>query len=446
MSSNIAIDVQDVAKCYHLYASSVHRLKEWFWRPMRNLLRPAAAASHYYTPFWALQPLSFSVAKGESVGIIGSNGSGKSTLLQMICGTLTPTQGTIHTHGRVAALLELGSGFNPEFTGLENIYLNAALLGMPRAQVDQKLNAIVQFADIGSHLHQPLKTYSSGMAVRLAFAVQAFSEPDILVVDEALAVGDAKFQAKCFERIKQLREQGACILLVTHSSEQIVAHCDRAILLNQGQLVAQGPTRQVINQYHNLLFASPAPVDHSAAEQPTNAQSHSAPSDPFASRPGYNPHEHRWGDQAAIIHDFEIRASNESGSLLAYPAAIASGSTVELDVSIRILAAIEQPILGFTVKTKEGITLFGTNNHKLQHPSASLIWPQGSHIKALLRFTCHLAPGDYFLSLGVASMVNGELTPHDRRYDSIQLTVTPDPHYFGLANLGITLDVAPTAP
>jgi len=443
MSSNIAIEVQDVAKCYHLYASSVHRLKEWFWRPMRNLLRPAAAASHYYTPFWALQPLSFSVAKGESVGIIGSNGSGKSTLLQMICGTLTPTQGSIHTHGRVAALLELGSGFNPEFTGLENIYLNAALLGMPRAQVDKQLNAIVQFADIGSHLHQPLKTYSSGMAVRLAFAVQAFSEPDILVVDEALAVGDAKFQAKCFERIKQLRDQGVCILLVTHSSEQIVAHCDRAILLSKGQLVAQGPTRQVINQYHNLLFAAAPPVDPSAAKAPTSTHHNTPHSDPFARRPGYNPHEHRWGDQAAIIHDFEFRAS---GSPRPSPAAIASGSSVDLEVTIRILANISHPILGFTVKTKEGITLFGTNNHKLQHPSASLTWQQGSHIKALLRFTCHLAPGDYFLSLGVASMVNGELTPHDRRYDSIQLTVTPDPHYFGLANLGITLDVAPTAP
>ena len=443
MSSNTAIRVDGVAKCYHLYPNALHRLKEVLWAPLRNAFRPASAATHHYTPYWALHPLSFTVSKGETVGVIGSNGSGKSTLLQMICGTLSPTQGTVETFGRVAALLELGSGFNPEFTGRENIYFNAALLGMGREEVDQKLSAIVQFADIGAHIDQALKTYSSGMAVRLAFAVQAHCEPDILVVDEALAVGDAKFQAKCFERIKQLREQGTCILLVTHSSEQIVAHCDRAILLNKGHLVAEGPTREVINQYHNILFdAQPAAAPDPT---PTQALGQTAPAaqDPFTTRPGYNPHEHRWGDEAVTIKDFVLQAGDDAKP---YPAAVRSGDAVQLGVTLSVQSSVHQPIVGCTIKTKEGIAVFGTNNQKLQHPSAEQAWAAGSHWSLTFDFMCHLAPGEYFVSLGVVSMVDGHLTPHDRRYDAIQLTVLPDPSYFGLTNLGMTLDISPRTP
>lgn len=441
MSSNTAIRVEGVAKCFHLYPNALHRLKEVLWAPLSNALRSAEHSTHYFTPYWALHPLSFIVSKGETVGVIGSNGSGKSTLLQMICGTLSPTQGTVQTFGRVAALLELGSGFNPEFTGRENIYFNGAVLGMRREEVDQKLQAIVQFADIGPHIDQALKTYSSGMAVRLAFAVQAHCEPDILVVDEALAVGDAKFQAKCFERIKQLREQGTCILLVTHSSEQIVAHCDRAILLNQGHLVAEGPTREVINQYHNILFdAQPAAAAKPIVDEPI--QELSAALDPFTTHPGYNTHEHRWGDQAVVIHDY--RLTSESAGV--YPSAIPSGTSAELCVSVRVMAEVHQPIVGFTVKTKEGITVFGTNNQKLQHPSATASWAPGTQLDIDLKFTCHLAPGEYFVSLGVVSMVNGELTPHDRRYDAIQITVLPDQRYFGLCNLETSMDIRPTTP
>jgi lipopolysaccharide transport system ATP-binding protein len=182
----------------------------------------------YFREFWALDNISFNVKRGETVGILGSNGSGKSTLLQIICGTLSPTSGTVQTHGRIAALLELGSGFNPDFTGKENVYLNAAVLGLTQEEINKRYDDIVNFAEIGDFINQPVKTYSSGMTVRLAFAVQSQIEPDILIVDEALSVGDAKFQAKCFDRLRQLKENGTSILLVTHSSEQIVSHCTAA--------------------------------------------------------------------------------------------------------------------------------------------------------------------------------------------------------------------------
>jgi lipopolysaccharide transport system ATP-binding protein len=220
MSSEVAIKVQNLSKCYEIYDKPRDRLLQMLSRGKKK----------YCREFWALRDVSFEIRKGETVGIVGRNGSGKSTLLQILCGTLNPTSGTVETHGRIAALLELGSGFNPEFTGRENVYLNASILGLSKEEIDARYDAIIEFADIGDFINQPVKTYSSGMLVRLAFSVQAQVEPDILIVDEALAVGDAKFQARCFDRLKKLKENGTSILLVTHSSEQIVTHCDHAFL------------------------------------------------------------------------------------------------------------------------------------------------------------------------------------------------------------------------
>ena len=220
-----AIRVHRLEKRYKLYGSPTDRLIESLWknRPQRH------AEIH------ALKPLSFVVKRGETVGIVGRNGSGKSTLLQLICGTLQPTSGSVSVNGRIGALLELGSGFNPDFTGIENIFLNGSILGLCQQEISQKLDAIVRFADIGNFVERPVRTYSSGMAVRLAFAVQACVDPDILVIDEALAVGDETFQKKCFNRLSELKEQGTSILFVTHSCPSIVQHCDRALLLDQGQ-------------------------------------------------------------------------------------------------------------------------------------------------------------------------------------------------------------------
>lgn len=251
-SSDIAIRISNLSKCYQIYDAPRDRLKQFVMPRLRRIT--GKTNKQYFSEFWALKDISFEVKKGETVGIIGRNGSGKSTLLQIICGTLTPSNGSVETNGRIAALLELGSGFNPEFTGRENVYMNAAVLGLSKEEVDERFDDITAFADIGQFIDQPVKTYSSGMVVRLAFAVQSQVEPDILVVDEALSVGDAKFQAKCFERLRQLKENGTSILLVTHSSEQIVTHCSTAILLNNGAQLETGEPKHVVNRYMDLLF------------------------------------------------------------------------------------------------------------------------------------------------------------------------------------------------
>lgn len=243
-----SIVVNNLSKTYQIYKHPRDRLLQAIWG--RNRFGKPKIR---YEEFKALKPISFNVPKGHTMGIIGRNGSGKSTLLQLICGTLTPTTGTITTEGRIAALLELGSGFNPEFTGIENIYLNASLLGLTQRETDEKLDKILRFAEIGEFVNQPVKTYSSGMCIRLAFAVQAQVEPDILIVDEALAVGDEVFQKKCYSYIEMLKQNGTSILLVTHSIHQILNHCDSALLLNKGNLIKLGKTKHVTNYYQRLL-------------------------------------------------------------------------------------------------------------------------------------------------------------------------------------------------
>ena len=240
-----AIQAEDLGKCYRIFNSPRQRLIQAFWGERRQL----------YREFWALRDVSFNLARGQTLGVVGRNGSGKSTLLQLLCGTLTPTLGRISVNGRVGALLELGSGFNPEFSGRENVYLNGAVLGLSQQDIDQRLDDILAFADIGEFIEQPVKTYSSGMAVRLAFAVQAHIDPDILVVDEALAVGDELFQRKCYSRLERLKQNGTSILLVTHSCPQIIQHCDRALLLHRGRLRLLGEPQRVTTFYQQLANA-----------------------------------------------------------------------------------------------------------------------------------------------------------------------------------------------
>ncbi|WP_262390959.1 sugar nucleotide-binding protein [Pantoea alfalfae] len=252
LSKDNALEIIDVSKCYQVFDSPVRRLKQFI---VPNIERKLGKVPRvYHEEFWALQDISFNLPKGETLGVVGRNGSGKSTLLQIIAGTLSPTQGSVNIQGRVAALLELGAGFNGDFTGRENVYLNGALLGLTKEEIDSKLDDILSFADIGHFINNPVKTYSSGMMVRLAFAVQAQIDPEILIVDEALAVGDAKFQAKCFARLKQLKNDGTSILFVSHATEQIITHCDKAILLNDGSIVGNGAPKDIVNKYLDLLF------------------------------------------------------------------------------------------------------------------------------------------------------------------------------------------------
>jgi lipopolysaccharide transport system ATP-binding protein len=441
MSSEIAIKVENLSKCYEIYEQPGDRLKQFVLPRMQQLIgRPP---SHFYSEFWALKNVSFDVKKGETVGIVGRNGSGKSTLLQIITGTLAQTTGSVTTNGRIAALLELGSGFNPDFTGRENVYLNGALLGFSKAQIDEKFDAIAAFADIGQFIDQLVKTYSSGMVVRLAFAVQSQVEPDILVVDEAISVGDAKFQAKCFERLRQLKENGTSILLVTHSSEQIVTHCSKAILLNNGVQLETGEPKHVVNRYMDLLFGKGNPtiqtesIEHlkvPATRFTAISNQLSQLEDCFAKHHGYNPYEYRWGDGAATIIDYYLSAADDT-----YPSAISTGQRVTLAVSIKFHRDFYRPILGITIKTKEGVTVYGVNSETLSCDDFLKLGRNGSVVQAKIEFTCRLGPGDYFISLGIASKQGAEVIPHDRRYDSIHLQLRPDSTFFGLADLNLKM-------
>lgn len=423
MSSDAVIAISHIHKAYRLFRRPSDRIRQFF-----------ASNRKYYEEFWALQDVSFEVQKGETVGIVGKNGSGKSTLLQMICGVLRPTSGTIETRGRIAALLELGAGFNPEFSGRENVYLNGLLLGLTRAEIDARFESIVAFADIGHFIDQPVKTYSSGMVVRLAFAVQAQIEPDILIVDEALAVGDARFQAKCFDRLKTLKERGTSILLVTHSTEQIVAHCTRAVLLDKGRIVHIGAPKDVANRYLDILFGAQERPQLAAAQQALSQKPADA-DEPFASRPAYNPHEYRWGDGAAKIWDFSLSVGGRE------TVNIKSGERVTLEVAFRFHRAVEQPILGFNIKTKEGITVYNSNSRLLGAEPLHALGAAGTSGKVRLGFDCPLAAGDYFISLGIVSPNGADVTPHDRRYDAIHFVIEPTPHFLGLVDIHCNMTV-----
>jgi lipopolysaccharide transport system ATP-binding protein len=445
-SETAAIQVVGVSKCYTLYDQPADRLRQFV---LPRLQRVAGVGVRtYYREFWALQDVSFEVNRGETLGIVGRNGAGKSTLLQIICGTLTPTSGSVSIHGRVAALLELGSGFNLDFTGLENVYLNATLLGLSRAETEARLDAILSFADIGGFIKEPVKTYSSGMALRLAFAVQAQIDPDVLVVDEALAVGDARFQAKCFARLKALRENGTTILFVSHSTEQIVSHCSHAALIEGGRLLDVGEPRRVVNLYLDLLFGRARADETSAVcdEVPQAVEAAVAPArseldgadkaflDPasagYEDRVLYNQYEYRWGDRRAELLDFMLLVDGTpvTGS-------VARGALVRLLVKFRFGDPLVAPILGVTLKTREGLTIHGSNSemlhiHELAEVSAACSLGFGS-----FEFRAQLAGGDYFISVGIASRDGPDVVPHDRRYDSIHFAVAPSHDFIGLTDL-----------
>jgi len=247
MSSEMAIEIINISKCYQIYEHPSDRLKQFIYPRGRRML--GLAQQKYYREFWALRDISFEVKKGETVGVIGQNGSGKSTLLQIVCGTLNQTHGTVQKNGRVAALLELGSGFNPEFTGRENIYLGSSLLGLSNKQIEEIIEDVISFADIGNFIDQPVKTYSSGMFVRLAFSVNIMTAPDIMIVDEALAVGDMNFQAKCMTALNRLQNKGTAILFVSHDVGAVKSLCSKAVYLKNGLLVSSGSAPEVADLY-----------------------------------------------------------------------------------------------------------------------------------------------------------------------------------------------------
>lgn len=406
-ADGIAISIRNLSKTYRLFKHPGDRIKQFFSLGIKN----------HHSEFTALKDISFDIKKGEAVGIIGRNGSGKSTLLQVICGILKPTSGTVQVNGRISALLELGAGFNPEFTGRENIYFQGALLGFTHAQMDERFDDIAAFADIGEFIDQPVKTYSSGMFVRLAFAVSINVDPEVLIVDEALSVGDAQFQAKCFEKFRKYKEEGVTILFVTHSLDLVTGYCERAILLNNGMLEISSNPNEAINAYRRLL---------------TTRHQHHAPSTSVAGKFyeskwsalfNINPNEVRYGSkETEIIEAGLFTSGNESTQLV--------NSNDVCNIKIRLLCHCvnSRTFMSFVIKDLKGTDLIGTNSliENLRfEPKTS-----GQIFVITFQLPIFLNPGKYFLSIGSQSLaIDGSSLAHDIRSDYLEFEVIGKSRY-----------------
>jgi len=376
-----ALRVENVSKQYRIYARPADRLKESLTRGRLKRHRE----------FWALKDINFEIEKGSTTGVIGPNGSGKSTLLQIITGTLEPTHGGVHYDGRLAALLELGSGFNPEFTGIENVFMNASLIGFSHRETEALVPEIERFAEIGQFIHQPVKTYSSGMYVRLAFSIAISASPDILIVDEALAVGDAIFQHRCMRRLKEMKESGVTILLVSHDPAAIRALCSRAILLNSGQMEADGDPSDVLNRYQKIIMAREQAYDESAGAitvpEPPEATT------PVAATP---PATFRHGDGSAEI--LQVDLLDSAGNRIAI---VESGESVMVRMRVRFCAEVEDPVCGFLIRNRHGIHLYGTNTELQQVDVGAVL--TGDVVEVSFAFKCWLSPDSYSIAVAAHS-------------------------------------------
>jgi ABC-type polysaccharide/polyol phosphate transport system ATPase subunit len=375
---NTALRVENVSKQYRTYARPGDRLKESL---TRGRLRR-------HKEFWALHDVSFELNEGDIVGIIGPNGCGKSTLLQIIAGTLEPTHGQVWHQGRISALLELGAGFDPEFTGVENVYMNASLLGFSRRETDALLPNIERFAEIGDFLYQPVKTYSSGMYVRLAFAIAASVEPEILIIDEALAVGDAVFQHRCLRRIKELHERGTTVLFVSHDAAAIRALCSRAILMSQGRIVSDGAPAEVLNHYQEIVMERERAYE-AESENSLGASAEVQTFEPLS-------FTYRHGNHLAEIVIAELSDATSRRADI-----IETGTPLTMKVAVRFNADIVDPVIGFLIRNRHGISAYGTNTleHKLELGNAG----RGEIVEVTFAFNCWLGIDNYSISCAVHS-------------------------------------------
>lgn len=405
--SEIAIAVDHVSKMYKLYDKPMDRLKESL-----GLLRQKKYKEHF-----ALDDVSFQVHQGETVGIIGTNGSGKSTILKIITGVLNPTAGEVRVNGRISALLELGAGFNGEYSGIENVYLNGTMIGFSREEIDAKMDDILSFADIGEFVHQPVKTYSSGMFVRLAFAVAINIEPEILIVDEALSVGDVFFQAKCYRKFEEFKEMGKTILFVSHDLSSIGKYCDRVVLLNQGHKLAEGGAKDMVNLYRKVLVNQ---LDDDEAENP-GENMESAPEEDSLQKEklNLNPEVLEYGSKLAEIVDFGIY--DHTGLITN---AIDKGQQFSVKMKVKFNDDISEPIFAFTIKDLKGTEITGTNTMYENSP----VTPKKAGDIQEITFTqmMSLEAGEYMLCLGCTGYRNGDFTVFHRLYDVCNLTVITD--------------------
>ena len=426
MAEDIAISVNDVSKMYKLYDNPMDRLKESL-----GLSRKKKYKEHY-----ALNHVSFQVHKGETVGIIGTNGSGKSTILKIITGVLSPTGGEVSVNGRISALLELGAGFNGEYSGLENVYLNGSMIGFSREEIDAKLQSILDFADIGEFIHQPVKTYSSGMFVRLAFAVAINIDPEILIVDEALSVGDVFFQAKCYRKFEEFKEMGKTILFVSHDLSSIGKYCDRVVLLNKGEKLAEGGAKEMVNLYRRVLVNQYDDADleegaenaeagqdgqltDDTAGENVSKKEHAGGGRAMKDSLNLNPKVLEYGSKLGEIVDFAIR--DDTGMITNV---IEKGKEFSVQMKVRFQADVNDPIFAFTLKDLKGTEITGTNTMYEHTP----VKPQkaGDVREITFKQIMPLEAGEYMLCLGCTGYKDGDFTVFHRLYDVCNLTVITD--------------------
>ncbi len=426
MHDEIIIDLHHITKTFKLYDKHTDRVKETF-NPFKK---------KYHSTFNALTDVSLKINKGETVGIIGKNGSGKSTLLQIICGILTPSSGNLQVNGRISALLELGAGFNPEFTGRENVYLNASILGLKKAEIDQCFDKIADFADIGIFIDQPVKSYSSGMYVRLAFAVAINVNPDILIVDEALSVGDTLFQVKCFEKFREFQDNGVTILFVTHSLDLITRYCNRAFLLDSGALHGEGKPKDIVDEYNRLLVEcsklSESSSHHDFAGS-TGMEKNEENSLEWKGVFRLNPHENRYGNGRAIISEAGI--FNGAGEAVQK---LLTGDNYTFKMRVKFLDKITNPIFAYTIKDIKGFDITGTNTKFQGIPTGS--FKDGDYIEIVFSHSMILSSGSYLLSFGCAGIESGEYVIYERRYDHMTFEVISSRANVGFVDLKSTID------
>lgn len=438
-----AIELHDLSKVYRIWKDPSARLRGPLLQSFAGFLPPVSfkkkllvEAASCSRRFEALKPLSLDIPRGQCLGIIGRNGSGKSTLLQLICGILRPTTGSVNVQGRVAALLELGSGFNPEFTGRENVYLNASILGLSKEEVDARFAQIVGFADIGDFVEQPVKTYSSGMMLRLAFAVQILVDPDILIVDEALSVGDEPFQRKCFARLEQLRDAGVTVLFVSHDMTPVVSMCDRAILMHKGELVLDGAPKEVASAYQRFNHAPPDRAEVVLEQLRSSIGSNNtigpvvpqpvAP-DPSVEVRSEEDYDASLEPESTVVYDRigarieNIRLLDESGrkvNLLRRREFYRYCYTVEFD------EACGGVNFAMLIKTLMGVELGGARSYPAHLPIRSV--EAGSRWEISFRFQCLLTPGCYCMNAGVEGIIDDRPSYVHRVLDALLFKVQPE--------------------
>lgn len=408
------IEIKNISKIYNLYNKPSDRLKEaLFSRKSRH------------TEFAALNDVSFNVNKGEILGIIGKNGSGKSTILKIITSVLTPTSGECIVKGKIAALLELGAGFNMEYTGIENIYLNGQMIGFSKEEMDKKLQAIIDFADIGEHIYQPVKTYSSGMFARLAFSVAISVDPDILIVDEALSVGDVFFQNKCYRRFEEFRERGKTILFVTHDMGSVIRYCNRCVLLNAGKKVAEGKPQEMVDLYKRIMVGQWNENEENTQDSTSIQSSNVKADESWKDQISTNPDIEVYGDGRADIIDFGIFSDTGDIGNNVY-----KGDYYSVKMKVRINEDNLNPIFAFKLRDIKGTELTGTNT-MLEDIDTSQC-KKGDIVTITFRQKQYLQPGQYLVSLGCTAFEGDQFVVYCRNYNCCVLGVVAQKGTIGI--------------